>query len=102
MIRRPPTSTLFPYTTLFRSATASASAKRSSASTGNGQRRNRSTRISNIQQGMSNAQGKSDPWRSEEHTSELQSRFDLVCRLLLEKKKNTNNANHKIYDKDKY
>src|SRR3982751_6947618 len=66
MIRRPPRSTLFPYTTLFRSpwsaGTASTSRGRS------GQRATTSTR------------------RSEEHTSELQSRSDLVCRLLLEKK----------------
>src|SRR5438132_7525903 len=66
MIRRPPRSTLFPYTTLFRSDSASC--------------------------------GTSGPWpphttfrlfltRSEEHTSELQSHSDLVCRLLLEKKK---------------
>src|SRR2546422_8458089 len=64
MIRRPPRSTLFPYTTLFRSAlhwpSASASSTRPPACT----RR-----------------------RSEEHTSELQSRLHLVCRLLLEKKK---------------
>src|SRR2546429_6653095 len=69
MIRRPPRSTLFPYTTLFRSRLAEASS------------------------------GQHDQWastdwistcctRSEEHTSELQSRLHLVCRLLLEKKKN--------------
>src|SRR5215469_18224052 len=62
MIRRPPRSTLFPYTTLFRS-----SAPRPSAPCG--KCRNCPAR------------------RSEEHTSELQSRRDLVCRLLLEKKK---------------
>src|SRR5437773_3759259 len=64
MIRRPPRSTLFPYTTLFRSegcATRAAPEPRSRASR--------------------------PPWRSEEHTSELQSHHDLVCRLLLEKKK---------------
>src|SRR5215475_15656002 len=71
MIRRPPRSTLFPYTTLFRSCvtpwhrprlTGHASACRA---------------------------------RSEEHTSELQSRENLVCRLLLEKKKNVQNTLHK-------
>src|SRR5438552_17252100 len=74
MIRRPPRSTLFPYTTLFRST---------------------SPRVS--------SRGGSIPgcwaalplprccWRSEEHTSELQSPDHLVCRLLLEKKKNINN-----------
>src|SRR6266704_6277463 len=65
MIRRPPRSTLFPYTTLFRSR------GRSSAHRAPHRRLPRSARRR----------------RSEEHTSELQSRFDLVCRLLLEKKK---------------
>src|SRR5215208_8188544 len=65
MIRRPPRSTLFPYTTLFRSPRPPPASQRSD----------------------------SRPWwpragRSEEHTSELQSRGHLVCRLLLEKKKN--------------
>src|SRR5438067_5766776 len=72
MIRRPPRSTLFPYTTLFRS--------RSSTSR-RGLRRWADT---------SSRPGESRD-RSEEHTSELQSRFDLVCRLLLEKKKQQNN-----------
>src|SRR5437660_9283271 len=66
MIRRPPRSTLFPYTTLFRSwppGTPASCATRSSPTT-------------------------PSPARSEEHTSELQSRGHLVCRLLLEKKKN--------------
>src|SRR5438046_3975198 len=67
MIRRPPRSTLFPYTTLFRSFTACA---RSSGNPG------RSRRTSS-----------SSASRSEEHTSELQSLTNLVCRLLLEKKK---------------
>src|SRR5439155_8217458 len=69
MIRRPPRSTLFPYTTLFRSARA---APRSWA-------RWRARRA-----------GRRRACRSEEHTSELQSRGHLVCRLLLEKKKNCN------------
>src|SRR5699024_11727578 len=72
MVRPPPRSTLFPYTTLFRSIPA---------------RRSRSTRCSPMsytKPGREFCQR-----RSEEHTSELQSRFDLVCRLLLEKKKNT-------------
>src|SRR3712207_7451246 len=79
MIRRPPRSTLFPYTTLFRSevTTRSASTVRASASSGLAaiRRRWRSTRASSRRR------------RSEEHTSELQSRQYLVCRLLLEKKK---------------
>src|SRR5450432_4568623 len=67
MIRRPPRSTLFPYTTLFRSR---------------GCRRGSSI----CRQHPSSSPGASRN-RSEEHTSELQSRSDLVCRLLLEKKK---------------
>src|SRR5690242_20751728 len=69
MIRRPPRSTLFPYTTLFRSRWAGHRSSRSSRAT---PRRTRSSRSSR---------------RSEEHTSELQSHVNLVCRLLLEKKK---------------
>src|SRR5690349_21863026 len=67
MLRRPPRSTLFPYTTLFRSSSPAPRSFRSTQA-----RRCCSPAISN---------------RSEEHTSELQSRRDLVCRLLLEKKK---------------
>src|SRR5438067_4488767 len=66
MIRRPPRSTLFPYTTLFRSG---------------GGRHPRRRLCGGKPTWRCNA-----PGRSEEHTSELQSRFDLVCRLLLEKK----------------
>src|SRR5437667_7584676 len=69
MIRRPPRSTLFPYTTLFRSHIVDA------AETWWGQGNPYLCRIVDM--------------RSEEHTSELQSHHDLVCRLLLEKKKNT-------------
>src|SRR5689334_24348488 len=69
MIRRPPRSTLFPYTTLFRSLSRPAASQRSSS-------RSRSTSCARISK-----------QRSEEHTSELQSQFHLVCRLLLEKKK---------------
>src|SRR6201989_3706095 len=64
MIRRPPRSTLFPYTTLFRSRL---------------RHRPGPARLCH--------RGSGKPGRSEEHTSELQSRRDLVCRLLLEKKK---------------
>src|SRR5690349_23097450 len=70
MIRRPPRSTLFPYTTLFRSGPRRPTA--GGWCSGTTSRSTTSTRP-----------------RSEEHTSELQSRRDLVCRLLLEKKKNT-------------
>src|SRR5699024_12620004 len=68
MIRRPPRSTLFPYTTLFRSLNRGRTLRRQS------ERVRIHTAIP-------------ADLRSEEHTSELQSRFDLVCRLLLEKKK---------------
>src|SRR2546421_12614899 len=75
MIRRPPRSTLFPYTTLFRS------------------QRVRILRDGRGRHGRAPLGGRSERRphahdRSEEHTSELQSRSDLVCRLLLEKKKN--------------
>src|SRR2546422_2258983 len=77
MIRRPPRSTLFPYTTLFRSLAAD----------------------HHLHRVLLGAHGAAPPAppaapapaaRSEEHTSELQSRLHLVCRLLLEKKKNKN------------
>src|SRR5688572_31390188 len=98
MIRRPPRSTLFPYTTLFRSCPAHAC--------GRGDRRTRSgparparrahrlERIGSAQRADRGAEilrwtdDRRD--RSEEHTSELQSQSNLVCRLLLEKKKKTN------------
>src|SRR5436190_18536930 len=86
MIRRPPRSTLFPYTTLFRS-------------------RERSSRIHSASFGSLTSEGPNGsfeiasnnlkPTRSEEHTSELQSHSDLVCRLLLEKKKKKNKKNNK-------
>src|SRR2546429_1597876 len=78
MIRRPPRSTLFPYTTLFRSPS---SANSPSVLRSLSPRRKRSFLFLAHQN------------RSEEHTSELQSRLHLVCRLLLEKKKN----NHRGY-----
>src|SRR5690554_7499359 len=91
MIRRPPRSTLFPYTTLFRSIpTINVSNEVASAI----------TFIANsLALGVSNnaiipTTGRKIAKRSEEHTSELQSRPHLVCRLLLEKKK-TKNINNK-------
>src|SRR2546422_4020892 len=72
MIRRPPRSTLFPYTTLFRSSRRIGRSG-SGPTPGNG--------------GERSAASASATARSEEHTSELQSRLHLVCRLLLEKKK---------------
>src|SRR5438270_6004968 len=81
MIRRPPRSTLFPYTTLFRSngaansASSAHTARRSAFSAGS----------------MEKADLRA---RSEEHTSELQSQSNLVCRLLLEKKKKKTKKQH--------
>src|SRR2546429_3623934 len=92
MIRRPPRSTLFPYTTLFRSVTALMAGCSSgvkldetpvtdAGATSTGQGSGAGTG-STSQSGISGVD-----LRSEEHTSELQSRLHLVCRLLLEKKK---------------
>src|SRR5256885_6236127 len=76
MIRRPPRSTLFPYTTLFRSACS------------------RLPFLSPQEQGLGLSCGRTPTTRSEEHTSELQSPCNLVCRLLLEKKKNKKKKNY--------
>src|SRR5258707_8505643 len=83
MIRRPPRSTLFPYTTLFRSG---ACADQPARAGGLGQRRRRAAGAGLRHAGV-RAGGLDRAGRSEEHTSELQSRQYLVCRLLLEKKK---------------
>src|SRR3712207_7175019 len=85
MIRRPPRSTLFPYTTLFRSLSISHRLHTTHASRrpdGRAHRHPSGTRVRWHIRCLS-----SDAGRSEEHTSELQSRQYLVCRLLLEKKK---------------
>src|SRR2546422_8260752 len=72
MIRRPPRSTLFPYTTLFRSSQLA---------------HGEFARVADVDGvGSAALEQPHDPFRSEEHTSELQSRLHLVCRLLLEKK----------------
>src|SRR3712207_7993219 len=90
MIRRPPRSTLFPYTTLFRShRTASRERGQSdlrARDQGTGGRGPPGDGDSRRQRGEATPPGGGEP-RSEEHTSELQSRQYLVCRLLLEKKK---------------
>src|SRR5207247_9082024 len=75
LLRPPPTSTLFPYTTLFRSDGAGLQPPDGAPQADGPGRARRAAR---------------DRGRSEEHTSELQSRVDLVCRLLLEKKKKQN------------
>src|SRR2546422_7026189 len=82
MIRRPPRSTLFPYTTLFRSSSNSWYTCRI--------RRSRSFRCKVRAPQIRLNWGARTLHRSEEHTSELQSRLHLVCRLLLEKKKKHN------------
>src|SRR5258707_7926872 len=87
MIRRPPRSTLFPYTTLFRSSLARSSAAESpwaAPAIGSRSREHREWHLP-TRADWSFAGGQFQ--RSEEHTSELQSRQYLVCRLLLEKKK---------------
>src|SRR5260370_25514871 len=101
MIRRPPRSTLFPYTTLFRSVETLGSGRCPRAAP---DRRRRPGLLQSILRG--------DPcWsqelrigptaghctRSEEHTSELQSHLNLVCRLLLEKKKHENSQQYDSY-----
>src|SRR5260370_23677104 len=75
MIRRPPRSTLFPYTTLFRSGHVRP--------------------LGAARAGADAADGLLPLARSEEHTSELQSHLNLVCRLLLEKKKNSPRASRR-------
>src|SRR5690242_21896093 len=84
MIRRPPRSTLFPYTTLFRSAIARQADR-------NSEHRAAEERDPDQQADLGRGQAElvrnETAQRSEEHTSELQSHVNLVCRLLLEKKK---------------
>src|SRR3712207_8151734 len=94
MIRRPPRSTLFPYPTLSRSAASSRSSATSTASTSvtSGPARTRSVCSRACARGSARATPGSR--RSEEHTSELQSRQYLVCRLLLEKKKKSHQVLH--------
>src|SRR5260370_10053937 len=81
MIRRPPRSTLFPYTTLFRSRTRSPCALR------------RASAFLSSEPGRHRRSAPRKSLRSEEHTSELQSHLNLVCRLLLEKKKKKTETN---------
>src|SRR5260221_8281970 len=91
MIRRPPRSTLFPYTTLFRSRhlpSAAQTVVRHAIE--NAQQLNLSLDVQLSCCAFSMA-CRTTVWRSEEHTSELQSHSDLVCRLLLEKKNNEKN-----------
>src|SRR3712207_8838542 len=88
MIRRPPRSTLFPYTTLFRSPGTKCSATAVAASPAPTSTRPVSTSWRPYRLTTRPPTADAAAERSEEHTSELQSRQYLVCRLLLEKKKN--------------
>src|SRR2546430_7405184 len=98
MIRRPPRSTLFPYTTLFRSASGDSMSKRQpegavQAAPQEGARGAAGPTLTGkvvLITGASSGIGR----RSEEHTSELQSQSNLVCRLLLEKKKKKTSPTH--------
>src|SRR2546425_6337731 len=99
MIRRPPRSTLFPYTTLFRSAGQVAGDQ----PTAKGQTADILKKIDGLLASAGSDKSKLLSAtiylaRSEEHTSELQSLAYLVCRLLLEKKKQTNKDNHPYHD----
>src|SRR5947209_10458470 len=87
MIRRPPRSTLFPYTTLFRSYTSRGCHSRPVCASGGAPGSSP----------LANSCGGTPGARSEEHTSELQSRQYLVCRLLLEKKKKKTQEKRKQY-----
>src|SRR5687767_15458776 len=96
MIRRPPRSTLFPYTTLFRSQLIADDQPGRSPNQGNNRKRHQHPRTHRSWQrrfahsaAIASASGRIAASRSEEHTSELQSLAYLVCRLLLEKKKKT-------------
>src|SRR3712207_8500266 len=101
MIRRPPRSTLFPYTTLFRSGRALLSSSKSPRRRGSSIPTTSSAyeipafaEVSKNRCGVASEPTEPKQKRSEEHTSELQSRQYLVCRLLLEKKKNINKHNN--------
>src|SRR2546422_3559469 len=110
MIRRPPRSTLFPYTTLFRSpfVKESVDPAKSKLAVSPGKHRehreirHRPGRQGSVHRPLMLGRGPrnvmSVPGRSEEHTSELQSRLHLVCRLLLEKKKREQALKHEAGD----
>src|SRR2546427_8503434 len=88
MIRRPPRSTLFPYTTLFRSRASPATRQRTPVSRHKSvQTIQEQRQYTNLGENMGTMERILRLMRSEEHTSELQSQSNLVCRLLLEKKK---------------
>src|SRR5438034_1837950 len=97
LLRLPPRSTLFPYTTLFRSASTASSRPRGEGTP----RRSRAStsprdagRSGSVRAACTHSRSRSA--RSEEHTSELQSHSDLVCRLLLEKKKDNTHTHPNV------
>src|SRR5690242_21174293 len=96
MLPRPPRPTLFPYTTLFRSVKADAADEALESATEEAQRESAATEPDEPSTGVRpkpKREKRRIVWsRSEEHTSELQSHVNLVCRLLLEKKKNKTNC----------
>src|SRR2546422_3906514 len=94
MIRRPPRSTLFPYTTLFRSLAGGARRARHGRERRGHTRGEAGALLYGALAGRARGRG---ALRSEEHTSELQSRLHLVCRLLLEKKKKSKKHNNTSY-----
>src|SRR3989442_2972184 len=89
MIRRPPRSTLFPYTTLFRSSSSTEKTTMATMVTATIRADARDGQVHRLPCERDCLERQPE-WRSEEHTSELQSRPHLVCRLLLEKKKQHN------------
>src|SRR3989442_10430654 len=99
MIRRPPRSTLFPYTTLFRSRELLLEQRLDDRSVQHlAATHLEDGRAHELLEGDHRGNGIPRPSRSEEHTSELQSRPHLVCRLLLEKKKNKRTMSHRSHD----
>src|SRR3712207_8022719 len=101
MIRRPPRSTLFPYTTLFRSRACARGDQASLRRAGGpppGDRKGEVARARGDARDRGDAGPADTRRRSEEHTSELQSRQYLVCRLLLEKKKKKLTYCHRVDD----
>src|SRR3989442_10052378 len=97
MIRRPPRSTLFPYTTLFRSVGTEpvpVVGVEGEAATARGEAQRRIE-----QEAGAAGAARAHAQRSEEHTSELQSRPHLVCRLLLEKKKNNKSLQRRVHSR---
>src|SRR2546422_8284487 len=105
MIRRPPRSTLFPYTTLFRSRRRSRARPGRCAAQARATRRPARLPAGSEWRRGSTEHGHAGPFqhfreRSEEHTSELQSRLHLVCRLLLEKKKKKKELRRKERNKE--